>query len=125
MARIAALTTNASDFGSIRVSIRAVSIAKAYQLGAEHLCEAVNIETKRSAAAGLSRLPAWRIRRCRAPDPMRISDARQERDAMARGIVLDGLRGRDETTVSICQLACIIGKICLPPLAQFTPVQNA
>jgi hypothetical protein len=51
MARIAALTTNASDFGSIRVSIRAVSIAKAYQLEAEHLREAVHIEIKRSAAA--------------------------------------------------------------------------
>jgi hypothetical protein len=44
MARIAALTTNASEFGSIRVSIRAaVSTAKAYQLGAVHLCEAVHI----------------------------------------------------------------------------------
>jgi hypothetical protein len=50
-ARIAALTTNASEFGSIRVSMRAVSIVKAYQLGAEHLCEAVHKEIERSAAA--------------------------------------------------------------------------
>ena len=53
MARIAALTTNTSDFGSVSVtvSIRAISIAKAYQLRAEHLCEAVHMEIKSSAAA--------------------------------------------------------------------------
>jgi len=61
-ARIAALTTNASECGSIRVSIRAVvSIAKAYQLEAGHLCEAVHMEIKRFAAA--ARLRPGRPRR--------------------------------------------------------------
>ena len=61
IARIAALTTNASEFGSIRVSIRAVSIAKAYQLGVEHLCEAVHMEIKRSAAATTPSVQAGRV----------------------------------------------------------------
>ena len=90
-ARIAALTTNASECGSIRVSIRAVvSIAKAYQLEAGHLCEAVHMEIKRFAAAArlrpgrprrLSRkiLPLMVLRLCCRRRPQAIARSRQRK----------------------------------------------